>query len=559
MKYAATSLFRLILLGSLWVFINPVAIAQVGTCERGTAEAFLETANVRARIYNDGPLFWKGGRNFYEVPKDEGVHSIFASHMAIGGLIDGRLHMAASTYGPYEFWPGPLDEAGNPPVDCSLYDHIWEINNDDFVQLERDSVFSNNMLSWPWQLGAPVVDGDGNPDNYNLEGGDRPELLGHQTLWWVMNDRGNEHTWSEVNPIGVEVRVSAYGFDLPTEIGDITFYRYNILNKNTRPLTEAFFGMWADPDLGNASDDYFGSDSLLHMGFTYNADNLDENGYEEAPPTIGFTFLKTPQADFDFLDNNHDGQIDEPNEPASMHAAVMFLGGGGLVGDPNNANGNELYTYLKGQWLNGQPFTLGGFGFDYSDTPTRFLFSGDPVTQSFWTPFRITPESEQPQDMGDVRFMISSGPFTLPPGESRDFLVAMVWAQGTNYLDSVRKLKEIVANLQATPDSYLASGYRPGLLEPLPPEPSFVLGFDQNYPNPFSTITTFRYSLPKTMQVRLAVYDLLGREIAVLTQGSQEAGVYSLNFDGTTLPPGIYYAHIELDHLRFTKKLVRVP
>ncbi|MBX2818498.1 MAG: T9SS type A sorting domain-containing protein [Rhodothermaceae bacterium] len=557
MKHAAASLFRALLLGSLWLAMPLAAIAQIGTCEDGTAEAYLETANVRARVYNTGPLFWKGAQNFYEVPKDGGVHALFASHMVIGGLIDGRLHMAASTYGPYEFWPGPLDAEGNPPADCSQYDRIWEINNDDFVQLERDSVFSSNMLNWPWHLGAPVVDGDGVPNNYNLEGGDRPELLGHQTLWWVMNDRGNEPTWSELNPIGVDVRVSAYGFDILSEIGDITFYRYSILNKNTRPLTEAFFGMWADPDLGNASDDYFGSDSLLHMGFAYNEDNLDESGYEEQPPAIGYTFLKTPNADVDLLDNNHNGRIDEPNEPASMHAAVMFLGGGGVQGDPGD--GNELYTYLKGQWTDGQPFTVGGYGRDYSDTPTRFLYSGDPLTQSFWTPFRLTPESEQARSMGDVRFMISSGPFTLSPGESKDFLVAIVWAQGNDHLDSVRKLKTIVANLQASPDSYLSSGYQPGLIEPLPPEPSFVLGFDQNFPNPFSSYTTLRYSLPKTMQVRLAIYDILGRELAVLSEGTQEAGVYSQVFDGSRLAPGIYYARMQLDHLQFSKKLVRVP
>jgi len=557
MKDASDSLFRITLLCSLWLCMNPAALAQVGTCEDGTAEAYLETANVRARVYNNGPLFWKGGLNLYEVPKDEGVNALFASHMVIGGLIDGTLHMAASTYGPYEFWPGPLDAEGNPPADCSQYDRIWEINNDDFVQFERDSIFTNNMLNWPWHLGAPVVDGDGNPDNYNLEGGDRPELLGHQTLWWVMNDRGNEPTWSELNPIGIEVRVSAFGFNILSEIGDITFYRYTILNKNTKPLTEAFLGMWADPDLGAPTDDYFGSDSLLHMGFTYNADNFDQNGYMESPPAIGITLLKTPQSEVDLLDNNHDGQIDEPNEPASMHAAVRFEGGGGVVGDPGN--GNELYTYLKGQWTDGQPFTLGGYGRDYSDSPTRFLYSGDPLSQSFWSAFRPTQESDQPQPAGDVRFMISSGPFTLPPGEDRDFLVAIVWARGTDHLDSVRKLKAIVGNLQSTPDRYLSSGYQPDVIEPLPPEPSFVLGFDQNFPNPFTYSTTFRYSLPKTMQVRLAIYDVLGREMAVVSEGTQEAGVYSQAFDGSRLAPGIYYARIQLDHLQFSKKLVRIP
>ena len=81
----------------------------------------------------------------------------------------------------------------------------------------------------------------------------------------------------------------------------------------------------------------------------------------------------------------------------------------------------------------------------------------------------------------------------------------------------------------------------------------------QNFPNPFSSFTRLRYSLPKTMNVRLAIYDVLGREVAVVTKGTQDAGIYTETVDGRQLVPGIYYARIELDHLSFTKKLVRIP
>ena len=558
MKNTVARLSTIFLLSSLGLLVNTPSVAQVGDCDEGTAEAFLDTGNVRARIFNNGPLFWKGGGVYgYEVPKGSSVHSMFSSHMMIGGLIDGQLHMAASTYGPYEFWPGPLDAAGNPPADCSQYDYIWEINNDDFTQFEKDGVFSSNMLNWPWQLGAPVVDGDGNLDNYNLEGGDRPELLGHQNLWWIMNDRGNEHLWSEANPIGVEVRASAYAFNFQSEIGDFTFYRYTLINKNAKPLTNAYFSIWADPDLGFSSDDYFGSDSLLQLGFIYNGDNLDEGWYEDQPPAIGYTFLKTPVADADLIDNDYDGRIDEPNETLGMHAALVFFGSGGPGRDPRT--GTNIYNNMQGLWGHGVPHTYGGLGREFSNSVTRFFFTGDPLTQSYWTPFHTTPNEPRPMPPLDIRAFVSSGPFTMAPGESKEFLIALVWAQGRNHLDSVRKLKNIVASMQATPESYFTTGYQPGLLEPPPPEPSFVLGFDQNFPNPFIYTTTFRYSLPKTMQVRLAIYDLLGREIAVLAEGNQEAGIYTQELDGAQLTPGVYYARIELDHLQFTRKLVRVP
>ena len=275
------------------------------------------------------------------------------------------------------------------------------------------------------------------------------------------------------------------------------------------------------------------------------------------PPAIGYTFLKTPEANADLIDNDHDGQIDEPGERSGLHTAMIYFSSAGTIRDPSE--GADIYNNMLGLWVDGEPITYGGVGREYSNSISRFIFTGDPLTQSYWTAFSPAPNGEWPPFVPhDIRAMVTSGPFTLAPGESNEFLIALVWAQGINHLDSVRKLKNIVANLQTTPDRYLTTGYQPGQLE-APPEPSFVLGFDHNFPNPFNKKTTLRYSLPKTMQVRLAVYDLLGREVTVLAEGTREAGIYTQEFDGAQLRPGIYYARIELDHLQFTRKMVRVP
>ena len=468
--------------------------------------------------------------------------------------------MAASTYGSYEFWPGPLDAAGNPPSDCTLFDKIWEITTEDFKMYDREGIISDNLRNWPWDLGAPVVDGDGNRDNYNLSGGDRPELLGDQTLWWIMNDRGNQHEWSEAHAIGLEVHVSAFAFQNPKIGGDISFYRYRLINKNINPLNEAYLSMWVDSELGNASDDYVGSDSLLHLGYTYNADNDDDNGYGIAPPALGYTFLKTPQAPIDGLDNDRDGVIDEPGESVGLSSAIAINKGttGPPFGDP--FGGESMYNYMKGLTFNGETITLGGNFNDFSDIPTRFMYPGDPVTGSFWT--EIDPymgSTIAPNPPSDRRFMVSGGPFTLLSGASTDFVVAIVWAKGKDHLDSVQKLKGIVSNMQDTPERFLTSGYRPELTESSGEFPQQeVLGFSQNFPNPFTGITTFSYSLPKEMDIRLAVYDVLGREVELLVEGTQEAGVYTIDFDGTSLQTGMYFARLELDHLQFTKKMIRL-
>ena len=81
-----------------------------------------------------------------------------------GGLVESELRIAATRYGEWEFWPGPLDDLGNPPADCAPYDRLWEVTRDDLTAFNATGVASENLQAWPWQLGAPVIDGDGDPD-----------------------------------------------------------------------------------------------------------------------------------------------------------------------------------------------------------------------------------------------------------------------------------------------------------------------------------------------------------------------------------------------------------
>ena len=113
-----------LLLAFFLCLFSPARGQTVGTCNLGAATADLDVANVRARMHNLGGLFWIGGNPVYEVPKDSGQNSIFATNLWIGGFVDGELRMSAATYSDWEFWPGPLDENGNPPEDCSVYDRI---------------------------------------------------------------------------------------------------------------------------------------------------------------------------------------------------------------------------------------------------------------------------------------------------------------------------------------------------------------------------------------------------------------------------------------------------
>jgi hypothetical protein len=79
---------------------------------------------------------------------------------------------------------------------------------------------------------------------------------------------------------------------------------------------------------------------------------------------------------------------------------------------------------------------------------------------------------------------------------------------------------------------------------------------EQNYPNPFNPATTINYSLPKQSYVEMRVLDLLGREVTTLVKKEQSAGEYKVQFDGSSLPSGIYIYSIHAGEYRDSRKLM---
>ncbi|MEJ2615023.1 MAG: T9SS type A sorting domain-containing protein, partial [Ignavibacteriaceae bacterium] len=78
----------------------------------------------------------------------------------------------------------------------------------------------------------------------------------------------------------------------------------------------------------------------------------------------------------------------------------------------------------------------------------------------------------------------------------------------------------------------------------------------QNYPNPFNPTTKINYNLLSGSFVSLTIYDNLGRELKTLVSNYQNAGLYSVTFDGKDLPSGIYYYKLKAGDFSQTKKLV---
>ena len=430
---------RLIPLVVLLALAAPGLAQTPGTCSQGRAEADLHLADVQARLFTTGSLFFGNATtngDGYLVPKFTGHSPLFAAGIWVGGMMGGELRAAGSTYDRFEFWPGPLNEDGTlpDPDDCSPYDRFWSVDAYDLALYEATGEATGDFAGWPVHLGAPVIDGDGVEGNYDLEGGDRPAVYGHQTLFWVMNDVGNVHEKTLTDPIGLEVRVTAF-VSVEAALEQHTFYRYELVNRNDEPFEDAYLTFFADPDLGDATDDHVGSDSTRGMAYVYNENN-DDAVYGSPPPALGYDLLT--------------------GASGSMY---FFSGVAYPLSDP--VNGEQMYHFMQSTWADGTPMTEGGNGYQTNGPVTTWAFSGDPETGTGWS------EVSEGSVGGDRRNLLTSEPFTLAPGEARAFDLALLFATGADHLNSVTVLKAISDAVQDRHDA--GTLFAPSVLVSPPP------------------------------------------------------------------------------------------
>lgn len=464
-------------------FSNPYARTSAG-CNPATARVNLEINNVRALILNGGDMWWdQGGSSAarYEVPKVDDPtqpkkHSLYAGSVWIGGRSQGQLKVSAQTYRQSNglavgFWPGPLDTvtANIDPSQCAKFDRHFVVFKRDIdkhkantVSPDPDYVMPSVFSDWP-ALGdpsynqttylAPFIDVDNN-GTYEPNNGDYPDIRGDQAIWWVVNDKGNVpgSSGDPKTAIGVEIQSLAFSYQRNDELNNMTFYRNKISNRSSFTLDSCFMAQWADPDLGQANDDYVGCDVPRGLGICYNSDDNDEGitGYGANPPSVGIDFFEGPYSDpNDGIDNDRDCLIDEietdcygpgKTEKLIMSYFMYFTNGVAFpLTDPNNYV--QAYNFLTARWGDANPLTYGGNGYGGTQT-SKMAFPGLSDQQYGWSaggncqsPVLGLPEwSERTagNQGGDRRFLQSGGPFTLSPGAVNYITIGVVWARASS-------------------------------------------------------------------------------------------------------------------------------
>jgi hypothetical protein len=83
-----------------------------------------------------------------------------------------------------------------------------------------------------------------------------------------------------------------------------------------------------------------------------------------------------------------------------------------------------------------------------------------------------------------------------------------------------------------------------------------TLTLHPNFPDPFSESTTISYTLPEPIHVTLEVFDLLGRRLALLVDGEQEAGTYTSDFSANGLAAGMYLLRLRAGSTQRVERLI---
>ena len=306
-------------------------------------------------------------------------------------------------------------------------------------------------------------------------------LKGDQTLWWVFNDKGNSHTESLGDAIGLEIRAQAFAFATNDEINNMSFCSYEIINRSTYELTGTYFCPWTDVDLGYAKDDYVGCDVGRGLGYGYNGRAVDGSGEPEAygdqPPAVGVDFFQGPYMDPDGLDNPKytyviqvdtlpDGTLHNDTIEAIQIVDASINGvnfGNGIVDDErfgmrrflyhNNGGtaaisdpeiASDYYLMLQGIWKDNNKMMYGGNAYPGSDgvvgPACDFMFPGDsdpwnwgtggfPPNNGYNQDGKYWTDAEAGNAPFDRRFMQSAGPFTLKPGAVNYITFGVPWAR----------------------------------------------------------------------------------------------------------------------------------
>jgi hypothetical protein len=337
-------------------------------------------------------------------------YAMYAAGLWLGGKVNGQVRVSISDYSS--------EYAGGPILDGGFFED-WKTRQDIRVyKLYSDSLENNpnqDYLDWPQCQGAPVDESG------------QPQMHGSQMLWAVFNDADpSRHTNNNGStlPLGVEVHQTMWAHGT----GSTIYIKYKLFNMGNNIINDFYISLWADPDLGGASDDLVGCDTASDLFYCYNADNNDEQ-YGSRPPALGFKIVYGPVVPSDGDNAFFDGHWISGYKNLDMTAFSKQHTGS----DPVNAQ--ETYNFMQGLNYNGTPYIYGG-------AELKYMCSGNPLNGS----------GDTDSSPSDRRMMASMGPMIFAPGDSQFVFIKMAIAGENDRLSSLSKLRYYLNSSYTFPD-----------------------------------------------------------------------------------------------------------
>jgi len=335
----------------------------------------------------------------------------------------------------------------------------------------------------------------------------------------------------------------------------------------------------SDPD--ETSTEYTGAISLTEpttvkavaMGSGLTLSPINERSYNveiEINESSTLTGIRTGVQGENYL---YTGQAVVTYTRSNRNQKYLMDASGGLLID--DSNGTITSSYAIGDVMSGLSGELGAFG-----GISQFVPSTDPGAPSGTqavTPVTITLDELDLEVHESMLVTVEGVTFeqtgTFDGGTNYDLTDASLAAGETvifrtnfseaDYVGSdiptgTLTLTAIVGGFNGTPQLIARSSADFDISTSNEVDIPQVFSLEQNYPNPFNPTTVIRYSVAEASNVKLQVFDVLGRNVATLVNEVRAPGVYSVNFDATRLSSGTYFYRVEAGDFTSIKKMMLI-
>jgi hypothetical protein len=432
------------------------------TTANNPAQSLIDINNITCWVSQEGFHDWVVGGSWNGMfPNGVNAGAIFSEGIVWGGQVnDGNSPIVRVDGNTYSTGCSPIERLYRvrpdyaTANDAALAQDVADFYSENVSDVTPDQIqtvraqYAKDWNEWPADKGAPYKDSNGDGQyEPNIDTAGIPGAS--QTIFIMYNDNISSTLYG-TPPIGLQVSETYWAYAASGPLANIIFKKVDIVYKGTSTsssnaeIDSMYIVQWADPDVGNSTDDFAGCDTTLNLGYSYSSGYTDAvyQGLGLAPPAVGYDFL---QGVSKFTGNPNDSAIFNLKyrkgykyvNPKPMSSYAYFAAGGTWSDPDFTATGtNQFYNLMRGDlprppYPSAQPFPS-----SVADvTPYgTYLLDGDPV---FGTG-KIDGKVDGP---GDRRIMVTNGPITMHLNDTAQVVLALVGGLGTNNISSISVLK----------------------------------------------------------------------------------------------------------------------